>query len=99
MRRPVRVLRRARRDLIEMQGYVWRDNPLAAERLVEDLLRQIEYLGALPLRGARPKDSRLRVAGYRYIAHREYLIFYKVLPSVVRVHRVLHGRRRYQHLL
>jgi toxin ParE1/3/4 len=99
VKRAVRVLRRAQRDLVEIQTYVWRDNPAAAERLVEGLLRQIERLGDLPLRGALPKDSRLRVAGYRHVARGEYLIFYKVLPSVVRVYRVLHGRRRYQHLL
>ena len=37
--------------------------------------------------------------GYRHLARGEYLIFYKVLPSVVRVYRVLHGRRRYQNVL
>ena len=99
MKRVVRVLRRAQRDLVEIQTYVWRDNPAAAERLVEDLLKQIERLGDLPLRGALPKDSRLRAVSYRYVARGEFLIFYKVLPSSVRVYRVLHGRRRYQHLL
>jgi toxin ParE1/3/4 len=95
----VRVLRRAQRDLIEIQTYVWRDNPAAAERLVEGLLQQIERLGDLPSRGALPKDLRLRTAGYRHIARGEYLIFYKVLPTAVRVYRVLHGRRRYRHVL
>lgn len=99
MKREVRVLRRAQRDLVEIQTYVWRDNPAAAERLVEDLLRQIERLGDFPLRGALAKDSRLRAAGYRHVARGEYILFYKVLPSVLRIYRVLHGRRRYQHVL
>ena len=38
-------------------------------------------------------------AGYRYVVHREYLIFYKVLGAYVRVYRVLHGRRMYRDIL
>ncbi|TMA99292.1 MAG: hypothetical protein E6J70_13185 [Deltaproteobacteria bacterium] len=86
MKRPVRVLRRAQLDLLEIQAYLLRDDP--AERLA-----------TFSSRGARPRDERLRKAGYRYVVRGQYLIFYKVLRSYVRVYRVLHGRRMYRDLL
>jgi len=99
VKRPVRVLRRAQLDLLEIQAYILRDNPAAAVRLVGDLVADIEKLGAFPSRGARPKDERLRKAKYRCLVHREYLIFYKVLASNVLIYRLVNGRRAYQHLL
>ena len=99
MKRPVRVLRRAQIDLLEIQAYVLRDDPGAAEELVDALIDRLRRLETLSDRGALPRDLRLRQAGYRYVVHGDYLIFYKVLPSQVRVYRVIHGRRRYARLL
>lgn len=99
MKRTVRVLRRAQADLIDIQAYVVRDNPAAAEDLIGGILSLMQTLEAFPERGARPKDPHLRQAGYRFVTHGEYLIFYKVLRAQVRVYRVLHGRRRYEDLL
>ena len=99
MKRAVRVLRRAQIDLLEIRAYVARDKPQAAEALINALLERLHRLETLPERGAVPKDDRLRHAGYRYVRYREYLIFYKVLRSQVRVYRVLHGRRLYAGLL
>ena len=99
MTRPVRVLRRAQTDLLEIQAYIARDNPEAAETLVNAILDLLHSLGDLPERGALPKDAHLQRAGYRYVQHGEYLIFYKVLRSQVRVYRILHGRRLYKDLL
>lgn len=99
MKRAVRVLRRAQLDLLELQAYVLHDNPAAAGRLIDALVVELARLGRFPSRGAHPRDERLRRAGYRYVVHGEYLIFYKVLGSHVRVYRVLHGRRMYRDLL
>ena len=99
MKRRVRVLRRAQIDLLEIQAYVTRDKPTAADRLVEALLDRLRGLETLSERGAVPKDSGLGRAGYRYLRHGEYLIFYKVLASQVRFYRVLHGRRLFKPLL
>lgn len=99
MKRTVRVLRRAQIDLLEIQTYVSRDRPPAAEALVGGMLERLQSLEGLPQRGAVPRDGRLRRAGYRYITHGDYLIFYKNLPGQVRVYRILHGRRQYTHLL
>ena len=99
MKRAVRVLRRAQLDLLEIQAYVLHDHPAAGGRLIDALVGELARLGRFPSRGARPRDERLRRAGYRYVVHGEYLIFYKMLGSYVRVYRVLHGRRMYRDLL
>jgi toxin ParE1/3/4 len=95
----VRVLGPAERDLFAIHDYVRRDAPKAADRLLDDLLSLIESLGQHPLRGAVPRDEVLRGRAFHYVAHREYLVFYKVSRRTVIVHRVIHGRRRYQDLL
>ena len=99
MKRPVRVLRRAQLDLLEIQAYLLRDDPAATTRLIDQLVAELERLATFSSRGARPRDERLRKAGYRYVVPGQYLIFYKVLRSYVRVYRVLHGRRMYRDLL
>lgn len=99
MTRAIRILRRAQFDLVDIRRYVERDRPAAAERLVERLLGAIETLGEMPDRGAVPRDERLARLGYRVLVERDYLVFYKVLRTQVRVYRVLHGRRRYGALI
>ena len=99
MTRSVRVLRRAQADLLEIQAYIAHENPEAAESLVNEIVALLENLSAFPERGATPKDAYLRRAGYRYLLHGEYLIFYKVFRSQVRVYRIVHGRRLYRDLL
>lgn len=99
MSHDVRVLRRAVRDLEEIRRYVERDRPLVAGNFLDSLLTAIGALAQHPLRGARPRDGRLRGLGYRYLIVESYLLFYKVGRKVVRVYRVLHGRQRYQVLL
>jgi addiction module RelE/StbE family toxin len=95
----VRVLRRAQRDLLEIRRYIARDSPEAADRVVDGLLEAIESLDERPLRGARPRDERLRRLGFRFLVVAPHLIFYKVIRREVRVYRVLHGKRAYEKTL
>jgi toxin ParE1/3/4 len=99
MKRVVRILRHAQLDLAETQRYAARDRPAAAQRLVERLLGSIESLEKLSNRGVVPRDARLAALGYRVLVEGEHLVFYKVSPKQVRVYRVLHGRRKYAHLI
>ena len=99
MTRQVRVLRRAQVDLLEIQDYIARDNPAAAEGVIKAILDLIASLGEFPERGRIPKDAILKASGYRYLLHGEYLVFYKVLRLQVRVYRVVHGRRKYEEIL
>jgi plasmid stabilization system protein ParE len=95
----VRVLRRAARDLEELRNYLDREAPLESDRVVTGLVNAIEGLNAFPRRGAVPRDDRLRKLGYRFLQRAPYLVFYKIGRQVVRVHRVLHGRRSWGRLL
>lgn len=95
----VRILRRAQHDLLEIQRYASRAAPQRAAAFVDGLIDSIEALAETPGRGTTPRDDRLRHAGYRYLVHAPYLIFYKVLKRQVRVYRVLHGKRAYDQIL
>ena len=95
----VRILRRAQTDFEEIKRYIERDSPRRAEKFVSKLLDRIESLSTLPNAGILPRDEVLRARGFWVLIEGQYLIFYKVLSKQVRVYRVLHGRRRYQHLL
>lgn len=99
MKRIIRVLRRAQLDLAEIQRFVGRDQPDAANALVEDLLDAIERLGRIPTMAPVARDPRLSTLGYRVIVRGRYLVFYKLVGRHVRVYRVLHQRREYARLL
>jgi len=99
MRRRVRLLRRAQNDLLEIQRYVARDSPPAADRTVDRILDSIESLDESPLRGVTPRDARLQAQGFRFLVVTPCLVFYKVARREVRVYRVLHGRRAYEDIL
>jgi len=95
----VRVLKRAQNDLLAIQEYISRDDPTAANSWLRGVLALLGKLENFANRGAVAKDPRLKRLGYRYMLHGEYIVFYKVSASQVRVYRVLHGRRLYKHLL
>ena len=99
MKRSARILRRALDDLVEIHRYIERDRPIAADRVIGSLLDLIASLERFPDRGRVPRDLGLRSRGFRVLVEAEYLVFYKVLRTNVRVYRVIHGRRRYEHLL
>jgi addiction module RelE/StbE family toxin len=99
MKRSVRILRKAQSDLEGISDYVRRDRPEAADRLIRRLVDNIESLETLPNRGTVPHDPRLSILRLRVLVVGDYLVFYKVLRSQVRVYRVLHGHRKYEHLI
>jgi toxin ParE1/3/4 len=99
VKRTVRVLDWACRDLDEIRQCVAGDRPDAAKELAGRLLDAIDSLAVQPDRGAVPRDGRLRARGYRFLVVRPYLVFYRVGARAVRVYRVLHGRRQYSLLL
>ena len=99
MKRTVRVLRRAQRDLQHIYDYVAREAPPRADSFIDGFLDAIESVDELSDRGATPRDAVLRQRGYRYLKHRDYLVFYKVLQRQVRVYRIVRAKRAYRHLL
>lgn len=99
MKRSVRVLRRAQRDVQEIHDYLHREVPISADDVVDEILGAIESLATLSARGARPRDATLRAAEFRFLVVGVYLVFYKIVGKQVRVYRVLYGRRAYRELL
>lgn len=99
MKRAVRIVRSAQRDLAEIAAYLRCDAPASADRTIDELLSGIDRLGAFPESGPVPRDERLARLGFRYLARGRYLVFYKVTRSLVRIYRVLHQRRAYERLL
>lgn len=99
MKRDVRIIRSAQRDLTEIAAYLRCDTPAAADRVVDDLLTGIDRLGVFPESGPVPRDPRLARLGFRYLARGRYLVFYKITRAQVRIYRVVHERRAYERLL
>jgi plasmid stabilization system protein ParE len=95
----VRILRSAQRDMAEAATYLRSNAPGKAEHELEQIMSGIERLGELPESGPVPRDERLALLGFRYLARGSYLVFYKRTRTQVRIYRVLHQRRAYERLL
>ena len=99
MNRTVKILRPAERDLQQIYETMIIEYGLGADELFDRLERRILSLDQYADRGAKPRGPRLRERGFRFVIEGPHLVFYKVTKSQVRIHRVLHGHRRYRHLL
>jgi len=82
---------RAIKDLHQIVAYIACSNPIAACRLEEVLLDKADLLLINPEMGVAVK----RRAGVRFMVHRSYLIFYRIIPITkeIRVLRFVHGAR------
>ena len=98
-RRAVVYLPAAQRDMLDAFDYIRKDSPAQAAAWLERMDKVLGRLAAFPRSGAVPKDRRLAARGYRLLVIGEHLAFYIAGPRRVEVHRVLHGRRRYEFLL
>jgi toxin ParE1/3/4 len=98
-RRSVRLLALAEQDLADISEYIAVDNAPAAERLLSRIEKDLGALAAQPLLGRIPRDPDIARLGYRYLIIADYLAFYRLEPSVVTVHRILHGARDYSEIL
>ncbi|SPE52866.1 conserved hypothetical protein [Verrucomicrobia bacterium] len=80
-------------DLAEIVRHIAQDNPLAAERLGNQLLDKAESLRQLPLRGALVRERRERDC--RELVLKPYRIVYRVREEkqLVEVVRFWHGAR------
>lgn len=70
----------AKSDLRDIAIYIAEESKDkdVAKRFVSELAAQCSRLEEFPLTGAIPKDRTLVSAGYRFLIHREYLIFYSI---------------------
>lgn len=72
---------------------------VVALRFVSELREQCFALSSFPDRVAYPKDSVLKSAGYRYLVHKEYLIFYGVLNEIVYIEGIFNVKKDYMRVL
>ncbi len=86
-------------DLDEILDYILEDDPAAALETIEKIRGFIEKLESFPKIGSIPKDTRLERLGNRVLIVDDYLIFYVIDGDVVRIRRIIHGSRNYNHLL
>jgi len=83
---------RAQSDLLEIIRYIGKVNPGAAERMKTRLETVVLPLSQYP--EMYPRSERL--SGCREIvAHRNYIVLYRVNRDCVQVVRVVHARRMY----
>ncbi len=70
----------AKNDLRDIALYIAEQSKEISIALgfVEELQNSVEQLKEFPLSGACPKDRVLCSFGYRFLVHKEYLIFYTV---------------------
>ncbi len=81
-------------DLIEIWQHVAKDNPEAADRLLDNIDAKCLLLIEQPELGpARPDIG----PGIRLLFFRSFLILYRIMPRYVEVSRVVHGARDLRH--
>ena len=82
---------RAEQDLIEIWSYIARDNPQAADRLLDILDGKSFALVRNPFIGMARNDI---AEGVRHFPVGNYLVLYRVKEDGVEIVRYVHGRRR-----
>ncbi len=92
------VLRRPRAedDLIEIWTYIARDNPVAADSVLDAVETTIGMLLEMPEAGVRYASRIRRLAGLRFFPVRgfhAYLIYYRPIEDGIEIVRVLRGER------
>lgn len=68
-----------------------------AIRFLKDLQEQTAILEQFPESGAIPRDRVLKSSGYRFLAHKDYLLFYlyEKAENKVYVMSIFNGKRDY----
>jgi len=78
----------SRRDIADIVTYIADDNPKAALRFHDEMLKRCEALSATP-------DMGVQVHSHvRRLVFGSYLIFYRVMPDRIQIVRILHGAQR-----
>ena len=95
---PVVYLPSAEKDIMALFDYIQRDSPARAAKFVQKIDRKISRLETFPLSGSLLKDATIRSKDFRVVVVDDYLVFYRFEKKGVFIHRIFHGRRRFQFL-
>jgi len=82
---------RADEDLIEIWTHIAKDNPQAADRVLDAIEARWWRLARHPYSGFARDDI---APGIRHLVVRPYLTLYRVTGAGLEIVRVLHGKRR-----
>ncbi len=85
-----RISDQAMADLDEAWAYIARNNPKAADRLVDAVLAAARRHVQFPESGRSRDDIS---PGLRTFVVKPYVVFYRPIEDTIEVVRVLHGRR------
>jgi len=77
-------------DRVEIALRIARDNPAAADRLLETIDEKCRLLAQMPEMGRKRPDL---APDLRSLPVSNYVIFYRPVPDGIQVIRVLHGAR------
>lgn len=93
----------AKSDLRNIAIYIAEEskNKDAAKRFVKELTDQCIRLEDFPMSGSIPKDRMLVSSGYRFLVHKEYLIFYSTdeKNEKVYINAVFNAKKDYTRVL
>ncbi len=90
-----RLLPAAETDLAEISGHIADDDPAAALRWFESILRRCRQLGETPGMGVARPDVRPEL---RLFPFGKYLILYREVDGGAEIVRVIHGARQWREL-
>ena len=87
----------ARKDLKKIQDYITeeKESPIAALKVIENILDRIERLLDFPGSGTLLSPKVNFPTNYRYARASSYLIFYRHEKNQIFVDRIIHEKRNY----
>ena len=93
----------AKSDLREIAVYIAehaKDKNIAI-RFVKELQNETKVLETFPESGAIPRDRVLKSSGYRFLTHKDYLLFYlyEMKENKVYILAVFNGKRDYMRVM
>lgn len=94
----VELLPAAWEDLQGIVDYISMENPQAAEKMFEGIMKSLKRLEDFPNSGVCPPDQELEKMGYRMVISPPYISFYRVIGAIVYVYHIVHGAREYAQL-
>ncbi len=97
----IKIMQIAQDDMKAIVAHIRINDPDAALKMYEKIKASIGKLANFTLMGPVPLDRKIAGQGYRMIVVDPYLVFYILVmeDNTVEVHRVLHCKQDFSHIL
>lgn len=89
----VEITKVAEKDILAICQYIYRDNPTAAKKWVEEIERQINSLENFPKRCPVIPEAEEIGREYRHLIYGNYRTIFRIQSSKVIIMRVIHSAR------